>query len=100
MNFKTVVAPAVMALSLFSAPAEAFERSDCEILRNDSMLCITHLGNAGGLSEWKVGYQSPDRTINEAFRIVCEGKRVYDWSSHGNMTQEDADDFAALFCRA
>ena len=36
--------------------------------------------------------------INEKMNIQCRNYRVSDWNSYGNLSQSQADEFAAEFC--
>lgn len=98
MKFQNVIGSLALLTGLFvSAPgAEAFTNDQCQSHRDGSVLCLDMISRSGSFNVWEVGYTHG--STSEVFDITCRGKSLYDWSSYGNMSQREADNFASRFC--
>ena len=84
----TVLATSAAALSITAAPAQA--QQYCDYIEGHQ-LCAT-----AGIGQDHIVITGPQ--YRESGTVTCRNYRVTDWSSNGNMSQYEADEFFTSYC--
>ena len=99
INFKALAATALIAATTFIA-APAAQARNCFTAPTGGTICNTYQGSNryGDIYTLGYGIVGNGGYASESMTVVCDGARVSDWKSSGNMSQLGAQRLANYFC--
>ena len=97
VNFKSILLTATLAASAFiAAPAVKAGEISCGQLGGAGQMCSKWVGQLKGGNAYEVTYTNFDG--DEDLTVICNGRSLVDWSSYGNLSQNQAEWVASQFC--
>lgn len=94
MNFNSLLLAAAVGLTTLGVVPEA-KAQQCELFDNFS-ICYEMVGLQGTYNTWNLTVIN--RNWTEEMQVVCDGKRMDNWSSRGGASQAEANQLAETFC--
>lgn len=98
-NLKALAATALVATTTLVAAPSA-EARNCFTAPTGGAVCNTYQGSNRYGDIYTLGYSlvRGGSVVSESMTVVCDGARVEDWKSSGNMSQLGAQRLANYFC--
>ena len=98
-NLKALAATLLLAATAAVAAPSAQARN-CFTASTGGTICNTYQGSNryGDIYTLGYGIVGNGEYVSESMTVVCDGARVADWESHGNMSQLGAQRLANYFC--
>ena len=99
INFKALAATTLIAATALIAAPSAQART-CFTAPTGGTVCNTFQGSNRYGDVYTLGYSvvGNGSVVSESMTVVCDGARVEDWKSSGNMSQRGAQRLANYFC--
>ena len=94
MNLKSILLAAALSLTTLGVVPEA-QAKECELFP-DFSICFEMVGIQGSYNTWDLTVIN--RSWTEEMQVVCDGKRMDNWSSRGGASQAEAARLAKAFC--
>ncbi len=96
MNIKSILLAAAVGLTTLGGVPEANAGTrECELFKNFS-ICYDLHSSQGSYNTWNLTVIN--RYWSEEMQVVCNGKRMDNWSSRGGASQHQAQRMAEAFC--
>ena len=96
MNIKSILLAAAVGLTTLGGVPEANAGTrECELFEKFS-ICYNLVGTQGSYNTWNLTVIN--KHWSEEMQVVCNGKRMDNWSSRGGASQEQAQRMAEAFC--
>ena len=96
INFKALALATTLAASALVAAPAAKAGISCGHLGGAGRWCGEYIGEFQNGTLFEITYSHFDG--KEQMTVVCNGSSVVDWSSHGTLSQDQANWIAAEFC--
>lgn len=96
MNFKSLILAATLGLTTLGVVPEAQAGLTECVTRPTFRLCFQQVGLQGTYNTWNLTVTN--RYWTEHMQVVCNDKRMDNWSSRGGASQKEAHLVAQAFC--
>jgi hypothetical protein len=94
MNFKSILLAAAVGLTTLGVVPEA-KAAECSVY-DTFAICFDMVDRQGSYNTWDITVTN--NYWSEEMQVVCNGKRMDNWSSRGGASQQEADRIARAFC--
>ena len=95
MNIKSILLAAAVGLTTLGVVPDAKAGQQCELFDKFS-ICYEMVGRQGSYNTWNLTVINAN--WSEEMQVVCNGKRMDNWSSRGGASQDQAHRMAEQFC--
>ena len=96
MNFKSLILAATLGLTTLGVVPEAQAgQAEC-VTRPEFRICYEKVSQRGSYNIWNLTLTNKFWT--EHMQVVCNNKRMDNWSSRGGASQYEAHRVAKAFC--